>query len=56
MERTAIVTRPDGTVIWKETDRTMSIEYRRTLTGEKVTITGFASMKQVREEVRLMER
>ena len=54
MERQEVIRRADGIVIWKETDGTFSIEYRRQLTDEKVMITGFTSMKHVREEVKLM--
>jgi hypothetical protein len=54
MERQELVRKPNGVTIWKERDGTFSIEYRRPLTGEKVLITDFNTMREVRQEIKLM--
>jgi hypothetical protein len=56
MERIELARKPNGINIWREKDGSLSLEYRRVLTGEKVCIEGFTTMRQVREEIRLMEQ
>jgi hypothetical protein len=54
MERQELARKPNGISIWREKDGSLSLEYRRELTGEKVCIEGFATMREVREELRLL--